>query len=173
MSLLMPTSCFRFASRGRRLALEAACAAGFLLLAIAVPTLTAQQSPEKVEEINKEFHFLGPDDTVLIHEEDGKLKGQINVYPGEEESDEILSYDFTIGTRKGDHLELKTAKVHERYYRFVGAVERGTGRKERDPDYLRLVGNLEIITVNGMTGKETTESKRVIFKSLGADEIQD
>ncbi|HET7840697.1 MAG TPA: hypothetical protein VFM21_03785 [Terriglobia bacterium] len=173
MSFLVFNSRFHPAPRARRYALGAAITAGVFLLAIVVPKLSAQQSPEKIEEINKQFHFLGPDDTVLIHEEDGKLKGQINVYPGEEESDEILNYDFTIGTRKGDLVELKTAKVHERYYRFMGAVERGTGRKEKDPDYLRLVGNLEIVTVNGMTGKETTESRRVIFKSFGADEIPD
>jgi hypothetical protein len=173
MSFLPTTPRAHPASFARRLVPGAACIAGILLLTIAGPASSAQQSPEKIEEINKEFHFLGPDDTVLIHEEDGKLRGQINVYPGEEESDTVLNYDFIIGTRTGDHVELKTAKVHERYYRFMGAVERGTGRKEKDPDYLRLVGNLEIVTVNGMTGKETTESRRVILKSLGADEIQD
>lgn len=132
-----------------------------------------QKPPEKIEEINNEFHFLGPEDTVLIHEEDGKLKGQINIYAGEEESDAILSYLITLGTRTGDRVEFKTSKVHEKYYRFTGNVQRGDGRDEPDPDYLRLVGDLEIVTVNGATGKETSEQKRVVLKSLGADEMED
>ncbi len=152
---------------------RAVCVAFVLMLVAAGAALCAQQPPEKIEEINKEFHFLGPDDTVLIHEEDGDLKGQINVYAGEEESDTILSYAFTIGTRTGEHIEFKTARVHEKYFRFAGQVQRGAGRKERDPDYLRLVGDLQIVTVDGNTGKETTETKHVILKSLGADEIQD
>jgi hypothetical protein len=133
----------------------------------------APKDQEKIEEINNEFHFLGPDDTVLVHEEDGKLKGQINVYAGEEESDAVLSYIFTIGTRVQDRVEFKTSKVHEKYYRFAGNVQRGSGHNEGDPDYLRLVGDLEIVTVNGMTGKETREQKQVVLKSLGADEIED
>jgi hypothetical protein len=132
-----------------------------------------EKAPEKIEEINKEFHFLGPEDTVLIHEEDGKLKGQINVFAGPEESDDILSYLLTIGTRVKDHVEFKTSKVHEKYFRFSGSVERGEGKKEEAPDYLRLVGTLEIVTVNGMTGKETTETRHVVLKSLGAEEIED
>ncbi len=153
--------------------LGAACAALVFLPLWAANARGAQKTPEKIEEINKEFHFLGPEDTVLIHEEDGKLKGQINVYAGEEESDDILSYLFTIGTRVKDHVEFKTSKVHEKYFRFSGSVERGAGKKEEDPDYLRLVGALQIVTVDGMTGKETTETKQVVLKSLGADEIED
>jgi hypothetical protein len=162
------------------------CSTGHVARSIAVLTCAAivlcagagsskepQQSPEKIEEINKQFHFLGPDDSVLIHEEDGRLKGQVDVLAGEEESDTVLTYDFVIGARTGDHVEFKTAKVHEKYFRFMGAVERGAGSKEDDPDYLRLVGDLQIVTVNGMTGKETTESKRVVLKSLGADEVED
>jgi hypothetical protein len=154
--------------------LGAACAALALLPMLwAASARGAQKTPEKIEEINKEFHFLGPEDTVLIHEEDGKLNGQINVYAGEEESDDILSYLFTIGTRVKDHVEFKTSKVHEKHFRFSGSVERGEGKKEEDPDYLRLVGTLQIVTVDGMTGKETAESKQVVLKSLGADEVQD
>jgi hypothetical protein len=132
-----------------------------------------QNPPEKIEEINKEFHFLGPEDTVLIHEEDGKLKGQVNVFAGPDESDTMLTYLLTIGSRVKDHVQFKTSKVHEKYFRFSGSVERGEGKKEEDPDYLRLVGTVEIVTVNGMTGKETTEQKQVVLKSLGADEIED
>lgn len=133
----------------------------------------AQKTESEMDEINDEFHFLGPLDTLLIHEEDGKLKGQINVYAGEEESDSVLSYFITIGTRQKNHVEFKTSKVHQKYFRFSGRVEPGSGSREDAPDYLRLIGDLEIITVDGMTGKESTERKQVVFKSLGADEIEE
>lgn len=144
-----------------------------LALPSAVRGASSQQSEPEIDEINNEFHFLGPEDTLLIHEEGGKLKGQINVYAGEEESDTILSYLITIGTRVKNHVEFKTSKIHEKYFRFSGEVERGSGREEDDRDYLRLVGTVQIITVNGMTGKETTERKQVVLKSLGADEIEE
>lgn len=134
---------------------------------------SAQQPSEEIDEINNEFHFLGSEDTLLLHEEDRKLKGQINVYAGEEESDAVLSYLITVGTRVKNHVEFKTSKIHEKYFRFSGSVERGTGHKDQDPDYLRLVGDLEIVTVKGGTGNETSERRHVIFKSLGADEIED
>jgi len=129
------------------------------------------QNDEAIEEINSEFHFLGPDDTLLIHEEEGRLKGQINVFQGEEESDTVLSFPITIGTRKYDHVVLKTGTIHRKYYRFSGTVERGAGHKEKDSDYLRLVGDLEIVTVNGDTGRESAVKKHVVLKSLSASEM--
>lgn len=145
------------------------CAAVILVTSIGLAK-ELQQAPEKIEEINKEFHFLGEDGVLLIHEEDGRLKGQVNLFAGEEESDTILTYQITIGERSGNHVVIKTVKVHEKYFRFSGTVERGAGAKEREPDYLRLVGELQIVQVNGMTGKETTQTKQVVLKSLGAGE---
>ncbi len=133
----------------------------------------AQQTGNGIDEINSEFHFLGPDDTLLIHEEEGRLKGQIDVYQNAEESDTVLSYTFTIGSRKNDHVEFKTTKIHQKYYRFSGAVERGSGREEKDADFLRLVGDLEIITINVDSGEESVERKRVVLKSLSASEMSD
>jgi len=133
----------------------------------------APQAKEEIEEINAEFHFVGEDDTLLIHEEEGTLKGQIDVFQNDEESDTILSYPITIGTRKNDHVEFKTGTIHRKYYRFSGNVERGSGHKEKDADYLRLVGDLEIITVNGETGQESVLKKHVLFKSLSASETAD
>lgn len=133
----------------------------------------AAQSKSDIDEINTEFQFLGPDDTLLIHEEEGRLKGQIDAYQNDDESDTVLSYAFTLGTRKDDHVEFKTEEIHRKYYRFSGAVERGSGHEEKDEDYLRLAGELQIITVNGDTGAESVERKQVVFKSLSADEISD
>ena len=150
----------------------------FAIVAALVPLLSgarilAGQGPEKIVELNSEFHFLGPQDSLLLHEENGKLKGQIDIFGGEEESDAILSYLITIGSRDKNHVEFKTSKVHQKYYRFSGNVERGTGRKDGDPDYVRLVGEVQIISVNGTTGNETTERRQVVLKSLGMEEIQD
>jgi hypothetical protein len=133
----------------------------------------AQQKEEQIDEINAEFHFLGPNDSLLIHEEGGRLNGQINLAQGENESDAVLSYLITIGSRQKNHIEFKTSKVHEKYFRFTGAVERGAGHKERDPDFLRLVGDVETVTVNGNTGKETTDRQRVALKSLGEEEREE
>jgi len=133
----------------------------------------AQQAKSEIDEVNTEFHFLGPDDTLLIHEEEGNIKGQIDVYQNDEESDTVLSYTITIGSRKVDHVEFKTAKVHRKYYRFAGELLRGTGRREKDADYLRLVGDLEIITIKGEAGQESVERKPVILKSLSASEKAD
>jgi hypothetical protein len=171
MSLPIFKTHLREAGVAAKSILVASCAC--ILFATAAAAKEPLQAPEKIEEINKEFHFLGPDDTVLIHEEDGRLRGQINVFAGEDESDTILTYDIVIGERTGDHVVFKTAKVHEKYFRFSGAVQRGSGGKEEDPDYLRLVGDLQVINVNGMTGKESAETKHVVLKSLGADEIED
>ena len=163
--------CGRFA---RRQITQAACVlAGALLFGLLPVNFHAQDAPDEIREINDEFHFLGPEDTLLIHEEDGKLKGQIDVYGGDEESDAILSFLITIGARDKNHVEFKTSKIHEKYYRFFGAVERGTGKKDGDRDYLRLVGEVKVITVNGATGEESTESQRVVLKSLGEEEIQE
>ena len=150
----------------------------FAFVAVLFPMLLgaatlAGQAPEKIDQLNSEFHFLGPQDSLLLHEENGKLKGQIDILGGEEESDAILSYLITIGSRDKNHVEFKTSKVHQKYYRFSGNVERGTGRKDGDPDYVRLVGEVQIISVNGTTGNETTERRQVVLKSLGMEEIQD
>ena len=151
-----------------------------LILALLAPVAMAAtpgprvpQGQNGIDEINTEFHFVGPDDTILIHEEEGKLNGQIDAYQNDEESDTVLSYVITIGTRKNNHVEFKTAKIHQKYYRFSGEIARGSGHEEKDEDYLRLVGDLQIITVNPDNGQERVEEKPVVFKSLSADEMSD
>ena len=136
----------------------------------AVSLLPAQQGERSVEDATGKYHFLGPDDTLGILEEEGKIKGYVDVIPEEEESDDVLSYSITLGARQGNHIEFKTAKIHEKYYRFSGTVERGSGKREGDPDYARLVGDLVIVTVHADAGSESTESKHVVFKSMGKNE---
>ena len=130
----------------------------------------AQQGNEQVRDASGEYHFLTADDTLALLEEDGKIKGYVDVYQGEEESDTLLSYPITIGSREKNHIQFKTVKIHQKYYRFSGLVERGKGHEEGDPDYLRLVGDLEILTVKADTGQESAERRHVVFSSKGKSE---
>ena len=141
-----------------------------LLAACPLHALKARPASDDIEDITGKYHFLSADDKLAILEEEGKLKGYIDVYQGEEESDAVLSYPIALGWRKKDHVEFKTGKIHQKYYRFTGAAERGSGHEQADPDYLRLVGDLEIVTVRGDSGQEAVERRRVILKSMGKSE---
>jgi hypothetical protein len=137
---------------------------------VALQGRAAAQNPEKIDDITAEYHFLSADDTLGILEEEGKLKGYIEILQGEEESDAVLTYDIVSGSRKKDHVEFKTNTIHRRYYRFSGRVERGSGRQPNEPDYLRLIGDLETVTVKGDSGQESTQRTHLILKSLGKSE---
>ena len=144
-----------------------------LLAALAVfpsTSLAGQAGGVEIDDITGKFHFLSPQDTLALLEEDGKLKGYVDVFQEGEESDSVLSYQVTLGERKKDRVEFKTSKIHQKYYRFMGTVRRGAGRNEGDPDYLQLVGNLKTITVKGETGEETVQEKSVVFKSMSKNE---
>ncbi|MBZ5513283.1 MAG: hypothetical protein LAN62_00275 [Acidobacteriia bacterium] len=140
----------------------------FLPLVLLVSGVSrGQEQSEAADDVTGTYQFLTADDTLGLLDEEGILKGYIDVFQGEEESDAILSYPLLSGSHKKNQVEFRTAKIHQKYYRFSGTVERGTGHEGRDPDYLRLVGDLEIVTVNSETGKESTERRHVIFKSRG------
>ncbi len=143
-----------------------------LLLCIA-GTPKAIGAEDEIQDITGKYHFLTADDTLAVLEEEGVLKGYIDVYQGEDESDAVLSYTILQGSRKKDHVEFRTNEIHRKYYRFTGKVERGAGHQDADADYLRLVGDLEIITVKGDKGEESVERKRVIFKSFGKSEDEE
>jgi hypothetical protein len=145
----------------------AGAAGAILAVALGRP---AAQAAENIDDITGKYHFLSADDTLGILEEEGNLKGYIEMVQGKEESDVVLTYDITLGSRKKDHVEFKTNTIHGRYYRFSGKVERGSGRGSDDPDYLRLVGDLETVTVKGDTGQESVQSKHLTLKSLGKSE---
>jgi hypothetical protein len=137
------------------------------LLASPGGRLVAQPGNEAIRDVSGEYRFLTADDTLGLLEEEGKIKGYVDVYQGEEESDTVLSYPITIGSRQKNHVEFKTAKIHQKYYRFSGVVEQGRGHEEADPDYLRLVGDLEIVTTKSESAQGTTERRHVIFQSKG------
>lgn len=137
------------------------------VLAVISGGLLSARSEEMLPDISGMYGFLGPDDTLAILEEEENLNGYVDVMQGEEESDDILSYAIASGTRQRNQIEFSTRKIHQKYYRFRGRVERGQGRTDSDPDYLRLVGSLEVISVNGETGEESVQQNQVVFKSLG------
>ena len=143
--------------------------AAALVLFYSVPGRDHAQEPN-IDDITGNYHFLSADDTLGLLDEDGKLKGYIEILQGEEESDALLSYEIASGVRKKDHVEFKTSTIHGRYYRFSGKAERGSGSAQSDPDYLRLVGDLETVTVKGESGKESVDRKHLILKSLGKSE---
>ncbi len=116
------------------------------------------------------YHFLGPQDELAILQEETMLKGYIDVYQGENESDALLSYPLIIGVRKGNHVEFRTRAIHEKYYRFTGTVERGSGKKPGDRDYLQLVGTLETCASNSVTGQKTDVRTSVLFQSMAKGE---
>ncbi len=141
-----------------------------LLAALWSHVLAGQARSEEIEDITGRYQFLGPHDVLAVLEDAGKLKGYIDVLQEEEESDDVLSYRITLGWRKDRRIEIKTSTIHRKYYRFKGVVERGKGREEDDPDYLRLVGELETITTLGDSGEESIQKAQVVLKSLGRNE---
>ena len=145
------------------------CAMGATLVVFPV-VRSAGQAAEKIDDISGKYHFLSADDTLGILEEEGKLKGYIEILQSENESDDFLTYEITSGSRKNDLVEFKTSTIHRKYYRFSGKVERGSGRQPDDPDYLRLVGELETVTVKGDSGQESVDKKHLILKCLGKSE---
>jgi hypothetical protein len=141
---------------------------------VAAPTGgAAAQATENIDDITGKYHFLSADDTLGILEEEGKLKGYIEVVQGEEESDDVLTYEIVSGSRKNDHVEFKTKTIHRKYYRFSGKVERGSGRQADDPDYLRLIGELETVTVKGDSGQESVEKTHLVLKLIGKSEREE
>lgn len=133
----------------------------------AAGSLKAQTSSSTVGDLTGNYQFLGPNDNLALLQEEGLVKGYIDVMQGESESDVVLSYPITIGSRQGDHVEFRTRTIHEKYYRFSGTVERGKAQKKGQPDYLELAGELQLITHNSVTEKDTVDRRQVVFKSKG------
>jgi hypothetical protein len=159
----LPYSCHGFAKASGWLAVVTA-------ILLAASALKAQEEVQTVDDMTAKYHFLSADDTLAILDEEGKLKGYIEVAQPEDESDDVLSYDILEGSREKNHVKFRTNKIHGKSYRFSGTVERGKGHEEKDPDYFHLTGNLDIVTVNAETGKEAVQTVRVNLKSFGKSE---
>lgn len=122
------------------------------------------QAPAAAPRMTGRYHFLGPEDVLSILQEEDLIKGYIDVY--DSDADDILSYQITIGSRKGDEVEFRTRAIHEKFFRFSGMVARGAGKKRGDPDYLELRGALQTITLNSVTGEQKDIRQQVVLKSL-------
>jgi hypothetical protein len=157
-------------SRGFRLARPLRWLAVLFVVLLIGTVLKAQEEPQSIDDMTAKYHFLSADDTLAILDEEGKLKGYIEVAQPEEESDDILSYDILEGSRKKNHVEFRTNRIHGKFYRFSGTVERGKGHVDKEPDYFRLTGDVDIVTVNAETGKQTVQTVRVTLKSFGKSE---
>jgi len=156
--------------RGFRLAKSLGWLAVLTFALLAGGVLKAQDQTQTVDDMTAKYHFLSADDTLAILDEEGRLKGYIEVTQPEEESDDVLSYDIVEGSRDKTHVKFRTNRIHGKFYRFSGTVERGKGHEEKDADYLRLIGDLDIVTVDADTGKEAAQTVRVTLKSLGKSE---
>jgi hypothetical protein len=141
-----------------------------VVLLIAGGGVRAQDDDRALEDITAKYHFISTDDTLAILDEEGRLKGYIEVTQPEEESDDVLNYDIVEGSHKKNHVEFRTNRIHGKFYRFSGTVERGKGHEPKDSDYLHLIGDLDIVTLNGETGKEAVRTVRVYLKSCGKSE---
>jgi len=143
-----------------------------VVVAVLLPgnVLKAQEEPQAVDDMTAKYHFLSADDTLAILEEEGRLKGYVEVAQPEEESDDVLTFDIVEGSRKKSRVEFRTNKIHGKFYRFSGTVGRGKGHEQKDPDYFQLTGDLDIVTVNAETGAEKARTVRVILKSFGKSE---
>ncbi|MGA3327078.1 MAG: hypothetical protein ABSF45_21650 [Terriglobia bacterium] len=157
-------------TRRFRLAKPLGCLAVITVVLLAGSVLKAQDETQPIDDITAKYHFLSADDTLAILDEEGRLKGYIEVAQPQEESDDILSFDIVDGSRNKTHVKFHTNKIHGTLYRFSGTVERGKGHEGKDPDYFHLIGDLDIVTVNGDTGKESVRTVRVFLKSFGKSE---
>jgi hypothetical protein len=142
-----------------------------LLFVFAGGLLGAEQRQAPIDDVTGNYHFLSPQDRLAILEEEGNLSGYLDVSQGEDESDALLSYPVANGSRQNERVEFKTGKIHQKYYRFAGVAQRGQGKKDTDPDYLRLVGDLEIVTFSSETGQESVERRQVVFQRMEKGEV--
>ena len=133
----------------------------------------AQNEQLPIDDITAKYHFLAADDTLAVLDQEGRLKGYIEVTQPAEESDDILTYDLVEGSRQKNHVEFRTNRIHGKYYRFSGTAKRGQGHEEKDPDYLQLAGSLDVVTVDAETGKESVLVMRMTFRSIGKAERPD
>lgn len=137
---------------------------GALLAGAFAAALASGQAPAPAPHMTGRYHFLGPEDVLSILQEEDLIKGYIDVY--DSDSDDVLSYQITIGSRKGDQVDFRTRAIHEKFFRFSGTVERGTGKKAGDTDYLELRGTLQTITLNSVTGEQKDVRQQVVLKSI-------
>lgn len=144
-----------------------------IAFSLSAQVLHAQGNSTAIDDITGKYHFISNDDTLAILDEEGKLKGYVEVTQPADESTDVLTFNLTEGTRDKDRVKFRTERIHGKFYRFSGTAARGKGRDEKDPDYFELKGALETVTVNSDTNKEAVQSTQVTLKSIGKNERPD
>lgn len=139
---------------------------------VAGPPALARNASSTVPDMTGRYDFLNSQNTLALLQEDTELRGYIDVWQGAHASDTIFSYNLTIGSRHGNRVIFRTQRIHEKYYRFTGIVQRGKGKSPGDADYLELVGELQTITDNSVTGKPKIISQHVVFKEKSRSQAQ-
>src|SRR5579862_6792194 len=147
--------------------------ATIIAFSFSAQVLRAQGNPTAIDDITGKYHFIANDDTLAILDEEGKLKGYVEVTQPATESTDVLTFNLTEGTREKNEVRFRTERIHGKFYRFSGTVARGKGRDEKDPDCFELKGTLEIVTVNSDTSKESIQTTPVTLKSIGKNERPD
>ncbi len=139
------------------------------LVMVSVATFGHGQRNRELEDITGRYSFLKPDDLLGILDEDGELRGFIEVLQEDEESAELFSYTISRGSREGDQVRFKTDTIHGITYRFSGKVQVSRERKPNQRGYMLLVGILRVETRVPATGEEKTEEKKVVLESLASE----
>src|SRR5579864_4491906 len=75
-----------------------ACLGILAAIMLSARHLGAQDEAQPVDDITAKYHFLSPDDTLAILDEEGRLKGYIETTLPEDESDVILTFDIVEGS---------------------------------------------------------------------------
>lgn len=130
--------------------------------------LDAQSVKPKTSNITGYYQFSFGD-TLALLDQHGNIEGHVDVFQPQEKPKPVLSYNITAGSVRRNHLEFQTQEIYGKHYHFSGKVERGVGKEPGDYDYLRLAGNLEMITSNSATGKTKVDRQHIVFKSLPQD----
>ena len=139
------------------------------LVMVSAATFAHGQRNRELEDITGRYSFLKADDLLGILDEDGELRGFIEVFQEDEESAELFSYNISRGSREGDQVTFKTDTIHSTTYRFSGKVQVSRERKPNQRGYMLLVGILRVDTRVPATGEEKTEEKKVVLESLASE----
>ena len=147
--------------------MKPACTLVFIGLVMILDGIVAHgQQKREIEDITGRYSFLKTDDLLGILDEDGELRGFIEVLQEDDESDDIFSYTITRGIREGNHINFKTDTIHGITYRFSGKVQINKSRDPTQRGFMLLVGTIRIDKNLSLAGKGKTEERRVVLESL-------
>ncbi len=127
------------------------------------------QQEREIEDITGRYSFLNPDDLLGILDEDGELRGFIEVLQEDDESDDVFSYTITRGVHKDNQINFKTDTIHGITYRFSGKVQISRERNSTQRGFILLVGTIRIEKNESLIGKGKTEERRVVLESLASE----